>query len=622
MSFAIFRKYEKPLLWGVVIFSVLIFATFSGFGDLKALLTQKDLTNVAGEFDVLSSGERKRVSVTEYALARQDLNRLYYAQGRKDGAEDADVWGFLIRLAEARGADLDVAPSEVARFWTRGQPITKEEYRTLWRDRLQFPSPRDMENFARDYRLGARWFEFEVAAAGVVSADDVYLRWRQDNERFDYVALVVPDLPPDQIPEPTAEDLQTLWDDTAESVRSATYTEPRRLDVAYAWAPLGEGEHAVPAEKLAAVAEPRPEELDQRFAFVREGRWPDDVTEPTDEIRATLVRELKVVTLAQKAMDDFQASEDKSVEAFRRIMEEAGLQVQDPEGLLGTEELAALPEIGSETLPLWLAQQHVGGVHFGYPYGQQDDVHLVLVQAEQASRPLAFEEAHDKLVKNWKDARRDQAAKDFREALRMAARERPECMAAIQPLLDAAAARADEAAAALTDATDEARAARRKEVLDQAERLEIAPRVAEFEHLVWDDVPRPEGSRLVEFTGVPRSYSKNPTGEEDPASVERQLKTSALVFRLGAEAVSEPIRHAPTSQTSIVLVRARSFPPQADMLADQAGMEAARKALSSQREAEAQRELAPEALMASRHLLVAEPTQKKPTRMPEVPPDA
>jgi len=34
MSFAVFRKYQKPLLWVTVIFCVLIFATFSGFDDL------------------------------------------------------------------------------------------------------------------------------------------------------------------------------------------------------------------------------------------------------------------------------------------------------------------------------------------------------------------------------------------------------------------------------------------------------------------------------------------------------------------------------------------------------------------------------------------------------------
>src|SRR5262249_15115161 len=153
--------------------------------------------------------------------------------------------------------------------------------------------------------------------------------------------------------------------------------------------------------------------------------------------------------------------------------------------------LDALPDIGSPMLSGTLAGLGVGETWFGDPHDgyDQHEVHVVLVQGLQEARPFGFEEAHDLLVKNWKNARRDKPAKDWRDALAKAARERPECQAAIQPLLDAASKRADEAVAALTDATDEAKAAKRKEILDQAEATEVKAKVAEFEHLVWADVP-------------------------------------------------------------------------------------------------------------------------------------
>ena len=615
MSFAIFRKYEKPIMWATVVFSVLIFATFSGFGSLKNLLSQHSTVEVFGQFDVHSTGQRHVTSTAEFMEVRQAMGRFVYARTHSSDVKDPDVWAYLIRLEEGRGAGLEATDRDVADYVRQamfgGQPVTAALYTQVWRDVLGFPSARSLERFLHDQLVGGRWAEFDTLAAGIVNADDVYLRWRQDNERFDYDAVVIADLTDEQIPEPGDEELQTLWDDTAEAMRKAIYVEPRRVDVAYAWAPLAEGEHAVPADRLATLAEPSADEIQQRFAEVGEERWPD-VKEPTDEIKAVLVRELKISALASQAAQAFEIGTDKSVEAFRKLMEDAGLTFANPEGLLGNDEIAKLPDIGDETLPLWLSQKQVGTTYVGLPYtGEQDNVHVVLVEAEQASRPLSFEEAHDKLVTNWRNAQRSKPAGDYREALRKAARELPECQAVIKPLQDAAQKRADDAAAALVDATDEARAAARQQVLDAAERGEIAARVAEFEHLVWDSVPRPEGSRVIPFAGVPKSYSRHPTGDEEPTSVERQLKVAQTIFRLGVNAVSEPVRHTPSAQSAIVLVRARSFPDKAEMLADTAGMESARKQLSAQRQSEAQRGLAPEALMASHNLEVADLSQKK-----------
>jgi len=624
MSFALFRKYEKPIMWATVVFSVLIFATFSSLGSLKNLLAKHSTAEIYGEFDVQSTGERHVTTTSEFMGLRQAMSRFSSGQGRSRDVRDEQVWGRLIAAEEARGLGLDVTDHDVDGFVQQifgGQQVTREVYTYVWRDRLGFASAREMERYLHDELLVQRWLELQVQVAGLVNADDIYVRWKQDNERFDYDALVIPDLTDDEIPEPSAEDLQKLWDDTGEAIRSATYVEPRRIDVAYAWAPLGEGEHALADDKLAGLPEPSADEIQQRFDMVGEDRWPDTKT-LTDEIKPAIIRELKVIAAARKASEAFAAGTEKTVEAFRKAVEDAGLAFADPEGLLGNDEITKLPDIGNETLPLWLAQQKVETVYFGYPYSAEDkDVHLVLVQAEQPSRPLSFEEAHDKLVTNWRNGRRDQPAQDFREALSKAARELPECAAAIAPLLEAANKRADAAAAALTDATDEARAAARKDVLDAAERGEIAARVAEFEHLAWDKVQRPGNARVISFAGVSKAYVRHPDGDEEPTSIERYLKVNSAVFRLGVNAISQPLRHVPSSQSAIVIVRARNAPERADMLADSAGMEAARRALGSQREAEAQNAASPVALMASHNLKVAEIAQKKHDGGPEPPPD-
>jgi hypothetical protein len=624
MSFAVFRKYQKPLLWAAVIFSVLIFATFSGFGDLKAVLTRQDLAQIYGRFDVQTSGSRREVGLEEFVATRQNLNRFSWLQGSREGAEDEEVWAHIVRKAEAEACGLKVTDrdvSDLVRGMFGGQPVTRELYERLWRDQLHFGSAREMESFLREILLGMRWMEIQVEAAGVVGADEIYLRWRTDNELFDYEAVVVADLADDAVPEPSAEELAAYWDGLAQPVREAKYQDPRRIDLLYAWAPLAAGEQGLPDERLEGLPEPDEAQVTARFGLVRAERWPE-ATEATPEMRAGLARELKVAAAAQAARAAFEAGEDRSPEAFRAQMEAAGFHVEDPEGLLGGDEIKALPEVGSEMLAAWLAQTTVGNVHLDYPYGTQDHVGLMLVTAEQASRPLSLQEAHDALVRDWKASRKDRPVRDWREALRAAARALPECAAAIQPLLDDAAARAEEAAAALpADATEDQKAAARQQVLDAAERSDIAPRVAGFERLAWDVVPRPEGARIQSFSGVPRSYARNPDGPEEAGSIERLLRTAPAIFRLAVDSVSDVIRHAASSQSAAVRVTGRRFPEQAAMLADQAGMDLARKELSRQRRMEAQMALSSAALISSRKLEVSE-IQQSSTQFPEIPPDA
>jgi hypothetical protein len=624
MSFAVFRKYQKPLLWAVVIFSVLIFATFSGFGDIKAVLTRQDLGQLYGRFDVQASGQPREVGLDEFAAARQHLNRFRWAQGAREGVEDQEAWAHIICKAEAEASGMQVSDRDVSDLVRRmlgGQAPTREAYEGFWRDRLQFASAREMEEFLREVLLGWRWMEFQGEAAGVVGADEIYLRWRTDNEVFDYEAVVVADLADGAVPEPAPEELQAWWDGLAQPVREAKYQDPRRIDLLYAWAPLAAGESAFPDDRLASLAELDEAQVTARFGLVGHERWPD-ATEATPEMRAELARELKVAAAAQAARAAFESGEDKSPEAFRTQMEAAGFRVEDPEGLLGSDEIKALPEVGSDMLAAWLAQTTVGSLHLDYPYGTQDHVGLVLVTAEQASRPLAFEEAHEALVRDWKASRKDKPARDWREALRAAARALPECVAVLQPLLDDAAKRAEQAVAALpADATDDQRAAARQQVLDAAERTDVAPRVAEFERLVWDSVPRPEGAQVQSFTGVPRSYARNPTGTEEAGSIERLLRTAPAIFRLAVDSVSDVIRHAASSHLAVVRITGRRFPEQPAMLADQAGMELARKELSRQRRMEAQLGLSPGMLIASRKLEVSQLEQKA-RDVPEVPPDA
>jgi len=603
MSFVWFRRYHKPFLWFAVIFTVVVFATFSGMGDLKQMLSGHPSDKIIGEFKVAPTGEIHQVTSQEFQNLRTEMNRASYMGGRRADITEDDVWSQLILLTDAKAAGLQVAEGELAKLFPPN--ITKEDYRRFWSDTLQFPSAHAFEEFMNGRLLVQRYMETTSEAAGLVEADEIYLRWRTDNELFDLDAVVIPDVAPESIADPAADELAAWWNRIPEAQRNQRFADPAKQDLIYGWIPLDAGPDALPDDRLAGLPEPQEEEVAGRWEQLKPRRWPD-ATEMSAEARAAVVRELKIVALAQKASEEFEATTDKSAITFAAAMTAAGLRVVDPQGELDPEGIKKLEGIGDEVLPLWLGQRKAGEVHFGYPYGGQNFVDVVYLESVTPSRPLTLDEAHEQAVKEWKQQQRDRPARDFREAIRTAARALPEVVESLKPVVEAAARRADEQVAATPDLDEAGKASLRKLMLDESEQNEILPRLAEFEHLVWKDVPLPEGGRHVVLTGVSRAYARKPDDAAEKAdSIERFLKTSPAVFRLAVGAISEPLKHGSSSQSAVVAVTGRSFPDKAAMLADSASMEATRAQLAAQRQNEARADLmSPEKVKASHELKV------------------
>ncbi|MHC4845483.1 MAG: SurA N-terminal domain-containing protein, partial [Planctomycetota bacterium] len=238
MSFSWFRKHQTLFLWGTVIFCVLIFATFSGFSDLQALVQGSGKTDTIGRFTTATSNELIEIGQREFIRTRNAMNRYRAISGQADGAVDDEmVWQFLILREDAKGADVVVSDGEVAGFLQAfmGAQASKEFYTRLWRDFMQFASPRECEQFFHDMMLGGRWVDFQMQAARIVDADDVYTRWASDNMRFDLDALVIPDTPLDEIADLPRDELQAWFDEQPQAVRDYRYADPKKHDIVYAW---------------------------------------------------------------------------------------------------------------------------------------------------------------------------------------------------------------------------------------------------------------------------------------------------------------------------------------------------------------------------------------------------
>jgi hypothetical protein len=583
MSFGWFRKYEKTILWGTVVLSILIFATFSGLGDLQALLEGRDTEGEAGRFVVAGTGETHSVSVDEFLLTRNSLNRLLRSMGV--AVEEDDVWRHLMLVEDARAAGMQVADSEVRRFITGGRPISKEEYRQVWMTR-QFSSARELENLAREMILVERWVDFHATAAHIVDVDDVYVRWRVDNELFDFEAIAIPDVKPEDMPDPAEDELRAFYDGQTESYRASRYREPARHDLLYAWLPLDADTERVPDALIADLPAPPEAAVEGRFTALQPERWPEqDALD--DAARAVLVRELRIAAHVQRVLGVYESLEEKSEEAFRATMEAAGLELVDPEGALDRQQIEALETVGDTMLPLWLSQKLAGQTHYQQPLGGQMAAAAFYVQAVEPSRELSYDEAHDKVLANWKEQRRDKRARDLRDSIRERTRALPEVAAIVEPIETAARERIEAAVAAEATLDEAGQQALRAELLDASEMAEVRPRIAEHERQVWETLELPDGARKLTLTDVPRTYYSEPDDALEAAdSVERFVKSNTSLFRLAVGSVSETLRHAASGQSVLVLVTGRRYPDQSVMLADAEGMTRSRGMLATQRESE------------------------------------
>lgn len=606
MSFTWFKKHEKMFLWATVVFSVLIFATFSGFGDLEALIAGRGAGDVIGEFTVASTGAVRQVSFDEFHRVRTGLNRISQAS-RREPVEDDDVWAHLMLAEDARAAGLVVTDQELAQAMTGGQPVSRAQYDQHWRDRLQFSSAREFEQLMRDTILGARWQQYSAQSERIVSAEDVYARWRVDNELFDYEALLVADLPLEEVADPDEATLQAWWDGLNPGMRAQQYAESARVDLVAAWLAFSD-EH--PEELLAAEPEPSAAEIDARFSSLQRTRY-EGVEAADDAIRATLARELRLGAIVQRTLGAFQErpEAERTKEAFIEQMGAAGLTVRDVEGGLDREGLIALEPIGDDLLPLFLERQPPGGTHLGYPAGDPRAAYAVFVESVQPSRPQTLEEAQAAAVANWKEEQRSRPAREFREALREATRALPEVAELVAPILESAEQRVEAALAAQPELDEAARAELAAGIREEAEELEIRSRLAEFEHLAWATIARPEGSELRVFQGVSRGYARLDEGEEPEDGLTRFLKTNGQIFRMSVGTITEPLRHAASGQTAVVHVTGRRFPEMAAMFDDAEGLANARRSLSTQREQAAHERFSPENLKLSHGLKIAVPEE-------------
>jgi hypothetical protein len=612
MSFGAFRKHQKAILWVTVIVAIVAFGLVSSWGAVQAFIEGDPAARPMATFVVPDTGETKTITADAFNRTAYGLRRVF---GSSRDLTDDDVLRHMMLVADARAAGLEVSDAELAeRLVSLGLGgLTKQQYSDTVVSRIGFASVGQFESLMRETVLADRYVQLHAEAASVVDSEELYLQWRVDNALFDYEALVFVDRDAESIADPGDEDLRTWFDELPESRRAGLFREPPKRDIVVAWLGLDADLEALPEEKLSSVGMASDTKIESRFMLERASRWPDMAEDAamTDEIREELRQELRVIDYVRAAYAEFSAAETKDKASFLAAAEAWGLAPLDPEGLLGPEAIEALDPVGTKQIANLVQYAPAGEVRFSQPFGDVKVVTLLYVEEAADPRPLEFDEARDQVLEEWRKTRMDQEARDFREALTARAKALPEAQEAIQPLLDAAELTiADLVAQAQADGIEELDEEAIREAEMEAIDADISARVAEYEHLVWDDAKNDalsHGATLELFAAVPKSYVRNPDGEEETTSRERFLKTSPLIFNQAVDGITPVLRHAGTNSSTVVRITARELPEKTVMWEDPEGMTTSRRSLGFSRLFEARGEfMDPESLKVSHQLEMIE----------------
>lgn len=620
MSFAVFRKYEKPLLGAAVVFTVVVFAFFPSFGDMDAVLGGTGTSPLMGVFRVATTDEEREVTGAEFERTRQALSRL--AGGRSSGVDDESVWAHLMLVEDARGAGLDVGDSDLVAALQEGfeGQLTAEGYANLWAG-LGFASARSFESTLRDVLLVQHWTEALALGGSIVDASEVYQRWRVDNELFDLDVLVFADADPAGIADPGDEVLSAWFDGQPAYVRDRRFAEPARYGLAAAWLTLATDPASLPQERISALPAVDDVRVESQYQLLKASRFPDlaELDEPTRQILRGELTVVELVSAAQQAwiaqgesaVADGPPAPPRSGSEFVDHMAAWGLLTADPEAELGPDELAALPDVGSAYLSSRLLNSKVGDVRYFPPFGDEDRAVVLYVESVTPERPRTFLEARDAVLEAWRSdpAQVSAAARTFRDALAARARQVEEAAAILAPfatLTEEAVALAVAAGEAAGKPLEPAEVEALRKEQDATHEAEIDSRLQPFEHRAWEELvtaalAEGRARERLSYEGVSRAWRVENSGADlDRTTLDYYVKSNPRVFQMAVDGVTDVLRHVSGKASLVVRVAQRRFPDQSAMHASKESMERARQSLSAARRGEFMQLLMPARLMAAK----------------------
>ncbi len=429
MAFAFMRKYEKVILFVVVVIVLpsvgVTSAMFYVFGSKGG--------GPAAQFEVVP-GERRVVSEEEYFTLKKNLSALNSMGGNRGTVSDEDTLDHLVRVEEAKAAGIVVSDEELANMlqgFLGG--ATAAQYRQFITT-MGFTTAKDFEDRMRDGLLLQKLDELAGQSMRVTS-EEIYDRFKEQRMRFsvEYIAFRAADRIQDLNPiDYKTPEVRKWYDEKNAASKNDPrarammdkYRIPDKLDLEVVYADFAGFDAATADEYLKdrkvedsemrayydahlewftpEAPKTAPEKPDASDTEKKEpGKEPDSSAageekpkaKPFDEVKDEIRRRILVTSLVQKALDAAKAEKNakKGAVALEPIATKYHVKYRKLEGIDKTN-LNDVELVGSDALASQVEALKPQDLPMTVATSRPDRAYFVRVLRQIPSRPKPFDE--------------------------------------------------------------------------------------------------------------------------------------------------------------------------------------------------------------------------------------
>jgi hypothetical protein len=439
MAFSFMRKYEKPIMFVIVVFCL---STIGVTGAMMQFFSPSQKSQTAATFEVVP-GQQIKVSEEDYLRVKRDLaafNAIYMGQARGSTPSDDDTLTHIVQVEEAKAAGIVVPDDEVsALVKMRFQAANDTQYRMQIRA-MGFGSASEFEDTIRD-ELAVIKLQQLTSSSQRVTSEEIYDSFKKKAVRLstEYVAYKASDRMADMNPlDYKTPDVKKWYEDhtrSAARVDAATkafqdkYKTPEKLDFEVVWADFAEFDPTKAAEWLKdkkiedsearvyydahpdyfTVEAEKPKDAEKPSDDkAKEGEKKDEAkpaetpkAKPFDDVKEEIRTRLLAQALVQKALDEAnQTRADKKPVLLDQLATKYGLQYQKLSGI-EKPKLDAADLVGSKNLASELSAQTPSSFPTSVTANRPDRAYFTRIIASIPARTMPFDDVEPQVRNDY-----------------------------------------------------------------------------------------------------------------------------------------------------------------------------------------------------------------------------
>ncbi|MBI3846788.1 MAG: hypothetical protein HY292_19365 [Planctomycetes bacterium] len=426
MAFSFMRKYEKPIMFVIVVFCLSTIGVtgtmMQFFGGGKA--------QTAATFEVVP-GKPVKVSEEDFIRLKRDLSSFMAmaSQGRNQTVSDDETLTHIIKIDEAKASGIDVSDDEVATVVKLLFPgLTDAQYRMVVRSR-GFGSADEFQGFLRDW-ISTQKLDRLTAPADRVKSEDVYNEFKKKSTRLsnEHVAFKAEDRLSDMNPvDYKTPEVKKWYDDkmnakgrqdAASKALQERYKSPDKLDLEVVWADFAEFDPAKTGEwlkdrkvedtEIRGYYDAHPDYFTVEAEKPKDPEKKDDAkaaeapkAKPFDDVKEDIRKRILATSLVQKALDDANAQRtEKKPVLLDALATKYGIQYRKLSGV-EKPKLESAELIGSKNLAGELGAQSPASFPTSVTANRPDRAYFTRIVAQMPAKTMPFDDVEASVRKDY-----------------------------------------------------------------------------------------------------------------------------------------------------------------------------------------------------------------------------